>query len=132
MNSAGAAALTSWNLKPVSIALLVALGVVYLRGWLRGRRLVRGEHDRERLAAFAAGLLLLFVATESPLDFFDNLFLAAHMAQHLLLMMFIPPLILFARPTLPLLRGLPKAFVKEGLAPFLAWPVVKRAFSFLV
>lgn len=132
MNSASAAALTSWDISPFPLALLLATAAVYLRGWLRGRQLVRGEHDKDRLTAFLAGLLLLFVATESPLDAFDHLSLAAHMTQHLLLMMFIPPLLLFGHPALPLLRGLPKSFVKEGLGPFLAWPALRCVLRYLI
>jgi cytochrome c oxidase assembly factor CtaG len=132
VNDSGVAALTSWSIDPFGCAVLVAVAGIYLRGWLRGRRLVRGEQDYGRLAAFLSGLILLFIATESPLDTFDHFFLAAHMAQHLLLMMLTPPLILLGRPTLPLLRGLPKAFVKEGLGPFLAWPPLRRLLSALV
>lgn len=132
MDSPGAAALTSWNLDPLSIALFVAIAAVYLRGWLRIRELIRTSRDTQRLTAFLAGIILLFIALDSPLDSFDNLFLSAHMAQHLLLMMFVPPLLLFGHPVLPLLRGLPKSFVKEGLGPFLAWPFLKRLGTALV
>ena len=61
-----------------------------------------------------------------------RLYLSADMTQHLLLMMVAPPLLLMGRPMLPLLRGLPKWFVKEGLGPFLAWPVLRRVTRFLV
>ncbi len=132
MDSLGLAALTSWSINPLALALLLVTAALYVRGWLRGRQIVRGEHDKERLAAFLAAMALLFMATESPLDAFDHLFLAAHMAQHLLLMMIVPPLVLLGRPTLPLLRGLPKTFVKEGLGPFLSWPALRRIFQFLV
>ncbi|MBV8819731.1 MAG: cytochrome c oxidase assembly protein, partial [Acidobacteriaceae bacterium] len=132
MDSTSAAALTSWTIDPFAVALLLAIAAVYVRGWLRVRRLVHGEHDQERLVAFLAGLSLLFIATESPLDAFDHIFLAAHMTQHLLLMMLVPPLILFGHPTVPLLRGLPKPFVKEGLGPFLACPALRRVMRFLV
>ena len=49
------------------------------------------------------------------------------MAQHLLLMMIAPPLLLSGHPLLPFLRGLPRSFVKNGLGPFLAWPALNRA-----
>lgn len=113
------------------ICLLIVLGVVYVRGWLRGRRMIRVAYQGERLAAFLAGLALIFFATESPLDSFDSLFLTAHMTQHLLLMMVIPPLILLGEPMLPLLRGLPKSWVKEGLGPFLTWAPLRRFFGWL-
>jgi len=131
MESLATAALTSWTLDARAIALLLATALIYLRGWQRGRGIVRDERDWARLSAFLAGLLLVFLATESPLDAFDSLFLSAHMTQHLLLMMFAPPLVLFGAPLLPLLRGLPKTFVKEGIAPFLTWHPLKQLFAWL-
>lgn len=119
------AALSSWALNSRVILILLLAAAVYVRGWLRGRQLLRDERDGTRLACFLAGLGVLFLALESPLDSFDNLFLWAHMTQHLLLMMFAPPLLLLGEPVVPLLRGLPKQFVKEGLGPFLTWPALK-------
>lgn len=123
--------LLSWRLDPHVIAALCLVAIVYVRGWIRGRRLIRTDKDFVRLAAFLGGLLLLFIALESPLDAFDTLFLSAHMTQHLLLMMFAPPLVLLGHPLLPMLRGLPKRFVKEALGPFLTWPALRRIFSAL-
>ncbi len=85
-----------------------------------------------RLAAFLAGLAVLFLANQSPLAALDSLFLSAHMAQHLLLFMIAPPLLLLGHPVLPVLRGLPKRFVKEGLGPFLTWPRLRRILAWLV
>lgn len=132
MDALANAALTSWTLNAPALATLLLTAIIYMRGWRRGRQLLRSPADRERLAAFLSGLLIIFLATESPLDAFDHFYLSAHMAQHLLLMMFAPPLILLGQPTLPLLRGLPKQFVKEGLGPFLSWPALKRVSSILV
>ena len=124
-------AFLSWHIHPLSVALLIITALVYLRGWIRGRRLLHGSRDFNRLWAFTGGLSALFLALESPLDTFDSLFLSAHMAQHLLLMMVAPPLLLLGQPTLPLLRGLPKAFVKEALGPFLTSHSLRRFFEFL-
>jgi len=126
VNSLGSAAFTSWELDGRATVILVFLAVVYWRGWLKGRRLLRDAQDRTRLAAFMGGLVAIFLATESPLDVFDSLSLSAHMVQHLLLMMIAPPLLLIGDPLLPLLRGLPKSWVKEGLGPFLSWPLLRR------
>src|SRR6185312_15460643 len=115
MDTIVSAALSSWRLDPRVVAILLGAGVVYVLGWLRGRRLIRGEKDLTRLAAFLCGLAILFLALESPLDAFDSLFLSAHMTQHMLLMMIGPPLLLLGHPLVPLLRGLPRKFVKEGL-----------------
>ncbi len=132
MNSSANAALSSWSFHGPAIAVLIATALIYARGWLRGRRLLRGARDPQKFSAFFAGLFLLFLATESPLDAFDSLYLSAHMTQHLLLMMFAPPLILLGDPLLPILRGLPKTFVKEGLGPFLSWPALKGTGRVLV
>jgi cytochrome c oxidase assembly factor CtaG/polyferredoxin len=131
VETAASAAFESWALNGRVIALLLLSALIYWRGWLRGRRLLRDERDGIRLAAFLASLLIVFLATESPLDAFDSLFLSAHMTQHLLLMMIAPPLLLFSHPLLPILRGLPKAFVKEGLGPFLSWKPLKQFFGWL-
>ncbi len=132
MNPIVVAALQSWNLDGRVIAVLVLTAVIYVRGWARGRRLVRLPGDEARLCAFLAGLAALFLATESPLDAFDSLSLSAHMTQHMLLLMIAPPLVLLGHPFVPLLRGLPKTFVKEGLGPFLSWPALRRLMRWLV
>src|SRR5262245_60153037 len=79
-----------------------------------------------RLAAFLTGLAALFIAIASPLHAYANLLLTAHMLQHLLLMLVVSPLLLADAPYLPLLRGLPRRFVKHELGPYLAWPVLWR------
>jgi cytochrome c oxidase assembly factor CtaG len=124
LDSTGTVALASWTLDGRVIALLAALAFVYVRGWLR-------DGDGTRLLCFLAGLGAIFIATESPLDTFDHFFLSAHMAQHLLLMMVAPPLILLGHPFVPLLRGLPRRFVKEALGPFLSWPALRRFLAWL-
>lgn len=132
METNGSLALTSWNIDVPVLALLALTALIYVRGWLRGQRLVQDPRDRSRLAAFLGGLVIVFIALDSPLDAFDTIYISAHMTQHLLLMMVAPPLLLMGGPMLPLLRGLPKWFVKEGLGPFLAWPALKHVLRFLV
>jgi cytochrome c oxidase assembly factor CtaG/polyferredoxin len=131
VDNAATAALASWTFDWTAVSILLAALFLYFRGWLRGRTLIRDQSDHARLLSFIAGLFVIFLAIESPLDAFDSLFLSAHMTQHLLLMMLAPPLLLLGRPFIPLLRGLPKTFVKEGLGPFLAWPVFKNIGAFL-
>ena len=119
-------ALETWSPNLFVIALLIAVACVYIRGWRRQRRLIRTDQDSKRLTAFLSGLVLLALTLESPLDALDGLFLSAHMVQHLMLLMVAPPLLLLGQPTLPLLRGLPRRFVKEGLGPFLTWPALRN------
>ena len=121
-----AAALGSWNFRPwVVVGLLLTLAI-YARGWRQLHRQMPQRFGGWRLAAFAAGVVAIFVAIASPLDAFGTLLLQVHMTQHLILMMVAPPLIWLGAPAAPLLRGLPQAVVKQGLGPFLAWPALYR------
>ena len=96
----------------VSSALIFA-ALVYLRGWLQ----LRGhEHDNVkswRAGSFVFGLLFIWIATASPLATLDHEILTAHMVQHLLLMTFAPPLILFGTPK--------KLLAHSVLNPPLCW-----------
>jgi putative membrane protein len=74
-----------WNFDPLEISALALVGALY---WRRARTLARRGRAVSplRLAAFAAGLLMLFAALESPIDTIgeERLF-SVHMLQHLLL-----------------------------------------------
>lgn len=132
MDTVASAAFSSWSFDPqVIVPILLAAGI-YVRGWLRLRRVLPSEFSDSRLASFLSGLLLVFIAIESPLDAFASLLLGVHMVQHLLLMMIAPPLILFGQPVLPMLRGLPRKFVRDALGPFLRWPVLRGVGALLV
>mgnify|MGYP001546642265 CR=1 FL=1 len=136
MTAAGAgtatAVLQAWSFPLSTVLPLLLLSACYLRGWLHYHRTLPSRFSVERLFAFHAGLLALFVALHSPLEAFDSLLLQAHMCQHLLLMMVAPPLLLWSNPALPLLRGLPRWFVKHGLGPLLTWSALRRFLAFLV
>lgn len=119
------AVLKSWNLDTWASAAMLVTIAIYARGWWKLRRQPR--YDLMRLISFVAGLAVVFVALFSPLDAFANLLLTAHMVQHLLLIMVAPPLILYAEPYLPLLRGLPGRVLKHGVGPFLAWPALQQS-----
>ena len=126
MSPVAAAALASWSVPAWPTLLLLLTGLVYGRGWRRLARLRPTHFPRWRLGAFWAGLATLWIAVASPLDAFGGLLLSAHMVQHLLFMTVAPPLLLLGAPLLPLLRGLPRAAVRETLGPFLASPAVER------
>src|SRR5215471_19100819 len=75
---------------------------------------------------FDPWVLALILAIASPLHAYADLLLTAHMLQHMLLMLVVPPLLLAGAPYLPLLRGLPRRVVKHGLGPCLTWPALWR------
>src|SRR5205085_481997 len=115
---------TGWDLHPsllVAIGGLVglyALGVVVLGPRYRVR-LSRGQ-----AAWFALGILTLFLPLQSPLDHLSDSYLfSAHMAQHMLLMLAVPPLLLLGTPDW-LVRGLVNRRWIVRFAHGRAYPVV--------
>jgi len=122
----GAETVWHWEFDPWVLALILLPGVLYVCGWRQVHRQRPHRFGAARLAAFLAGLAALFIAIASPLHAYADLLLTAHMLQHLLLMLIVPPLLLAGAPSLPLLRGLPRRVVKHGLGPFLAWPALWR------
>jgi putative membrane protein len=119
------AALRSWS-APIGVNVSLCLAVlVYTRGWLRVRAAFPGLISPWRLVVFLSGVVSIWIAIGSPLAAFDDVSLAVHMVQHLLLMAVAPPLILLGSPALPLLRGLPQSMVRSVVGPFLRWDLVK-------
>jgi putative membrane protein len=102
------AALTSglWSTRPEVVAPLLIVAGAYAVGWWRLRRrggLVSGW----RVAAAAGGLLSLSLALSVPLERLAHASFAAHMVQHLLLIIAAVPLLLLANPFPALVWALP-------------------------
>jgi len=103
---------TAWTLSPLLLVPLFAFAGLYVTGL---RRLWRGGHagrgiSRAEALAFAGGMATLFLATVWPFDALGGWSLAAHMAQHMLLLALAPPLLLAARPRAALAAALPPAW----------------------
>lgn len=107
-------------------AVTVLTALVYLRGWRHLRGASLDVVPAWRVTAFLLGLALAWAAMASPIASLDGKMLTAHMVQHLLLMTFAPPLIWLGEPVRPLLRGLPRNFVKGAIEPALRLPPVQQ------
>ena len=120
MNDATQAAYAwGWQTIPIGASLALLLSAsVYLCGWLRLGETRPEQIPGWRAVCFLLGLFSVWIAIASPLDLLSGALLTAHMIQHLLLMAVAPPLIVLGAPTVPMLRGLPRFFVREGLGPF--------------
>lgn len=93
--------LSGWNLNPSVVLGILALAAAYVAGVgpLRVRWQLGPPVDRARRVSFGAGLAVLAFALLSPLDTLGDQYLfAAHMVQHLLLVMVVPPLLLLGTP----------------------------------
>jgi cytochrome c oxidase assembly factor CtaG len=103
--------LTEWNPAPsvyIGIALLIAL-YLYAVGPLRRKYNLAASVKRSQIILFLAGMLILLLALASPLDELgDEYLFSAHMVQHLLITLVVPPLLLLGTPgwlLQPLLRN---------------------------
>lgn len=91
-----AAIAARFSLDPLWDAALLAAAALYLAALWRVRP--RSPASGWRAGAFLLGLALVFVATQSPLEYYGNRLLWADFAGMLLLTMAAPPLLLLGAP----------------------------------
>jgi len=109
----------AWSFPPWPSGALILTAAIYLRGWWRLRLFRRRELPAWRAICFCSGMFSIWIAIASPIDAMDDVLLLAHMTQHLILMSVGPPLIVLGAPSVPLLQGLPRIFVRYVLGAFL-------------
>ena len=126
----------SWSRFSVHISTVVgilALGALYF--W-RTKDPSSRKHSRELGALapsfFAAGLLVLFLSLNGPIhDLSDDYLFSAHMVQHLLLTLAVPPLLLAGTPGWMLRPALKNSAV-ASVARFVTKPIACYAIFNLV
>jgi cytochrome c oxidase assembly factor CtaG len=99
----------NWSFDPFLI-LAIAIAGWHETGLRRLARRSRPERTRERRLRslwFYAGLAVLLIAVESPVDHWADDYFFVHIIQHLLLMFAAPSLIVAGAPWQPLLAALP-------------------------
>ena len=108
---------TNWQIDPTVLlgVFALAVGYVLLVGSLNERRVDAAQRpvSRRQRVSFLAGCAALLLALGPPLEDWAGLLVSGHMAQHLILLFVVPPLLLYGTP--PWL-----------LAPLLRWPAVAR------
>src|SRR3989449_11477271 len=105
-----------WDLHPSVLAGLVLLGGLYV--FLGGL-----QAPRRQVASFVGALVVLFLALNGPLhNLSDTYLFSAHMAQHLLLPLVFPPLLLYGTPG-SVVRKLLRPNWVMGLGRFVTRPL---------
>jgi cytochrome c oxidase assembly factor CtaG len=123
--------LTQWQFAPVVTAAAVVAVGLYLWGVFRvARRHPARPWPAWRTAAFAGGMLVVVLATQSGIGSYDDLLFYDHMVQHLMLLMVAPPLFIAGQPLTLLLHASRnplhtwvKRVLRSPVASFLTWPV---------
>ena len=130
----------SWRLDPPLASGLILAAAAYLGGAHRIRRAGGSPVPGGRVAAFLAGLAIVAVALQSPIDAYANVRFSVHMVQHLLLTMVAAPLLLIGMPFILALRSTSAAtrrrlllpIVRSRLADLLSQPVFAWTLFMLV
>jgi putative membrane protein len=113
----------SWSFEPGVLLAVLALALLYLRGWSTARA-PREPHRPGvgRAALFGGGLLAILVALISPIDALGQQLMLMHMVQHILLLD-IAPILLILGLTKVLLRPATRRLAQiERRAGYLAHP----------
>jgi len=86
--------ISAWNWNPWVIAIcVIAILICVTRN---------GFHFSRNIGWLLAGVIMFFLTSASPLDTLaDGYLFSAHMMQHLLLLLIVPPLILLSLPSAP-------------------------------
>jgi len=121
----------NWSFDPflVVVAVVVVAHEVGLARLRHRSEPVRTKKRRLRSLSFYAGLGLLLVAIDSPIDYWAGDYFFVHMVEHLLIAFYAPILIVFGAPWIPLLFALPVG-ARRGIGRWVMlgpWSIPLRA-----
>jgi putative membrane protein len=115
----------AWSFEPGVLLAVLALGLLYLKGW-RQARTPREPHppSAARLALFVGGLLTILVALVSPVDELGQQLMLMHMLQHILLLDVAPILLILGLTKVLMRPATRRVSAIERRAGYLAHPAV--------
>jgi len=117
----------TWDLDHVIVWVLPLALLLYAYGFRRVHQQMPDRYPLWRLASFAGGVAVVFLAVASPLHAWGEVRLYLHMTQHMLLTMVAPPLLWMGQPIVPMLRAFPPRLVKSSARPLAASAIVRGA-----
>src|SRR5712671_1669932 len=100
-----------WTFEPVVVGLLLLSALAFIAGALKLRARANRWPARFTVSAvaFGAGWVVLALSLVSPVHALGEVLFSAHMAQHELMMVVAAPLLVAARPLVPVLWSLPES-----------------------
>ncbi len=126
--AAGQNALTAWNTNPIPSFGLMLAAYLYLTGLSRWQRPTHPVGRWQKISFFS-GLVVIFIALQSPIDAIAEHMFSFHQIQHILIRMVAPLLILGGAPLTPMLRGLPTWALLGVVRPVVSNPLVRIAYD---
>jgi putative membrane protein len=118
-----------WSIHPSTVIGIAALGAIY--AWA-AHRLQRQPTTAQKIY-FVSGLLVMFGSLNGPVhDLSDDYLFSAHMVQHLLLTLAMPPLLLAGVPGWMLRRPLSTRFIAPAARLFTRAPIAFVAFNLVI
>ena len=119
----------AWNTEnPLPTLFLFAAAYLYVNGL---GKLERPSHPLNlwHKVSFFSGLLVLFLALQSPIDPLAEHYFYVHQVQHIMLRMIGPMLVLLGAPLTPMLRGLPLWLLQGGVRTMVRQRWVRLAYG---
>ncbi len=118
-----------WSIHPSTVIGIAALGAIY---FLAANKLNRQPSPAQKIY-FLSGLLVMFGSLNGPLhDLSDDYLFSAHMVQHLLLTLAMPPLLLAGVPGWMLRRPLATRFIAPAARFFASAPIAFVVFNLVI
>ncbi len=118
-----------WSIHPSTAIGIAALGALYL--WAAHR--LQQQPTLSQKIFFFSGLLLMFASLNGPIhDLSDDYLFSAHMVQHLLLTLAVPPLLLAGVPGWMLRPVLSTRFIAPVARFFTRAPIAFVAFNLTI
>jgi putative membrane protein len=119
----------SWTWPPYIIVPLVSFAILYVVGAVKlGRR--NSRLRTLQVACFALGSLSLLLALDSPMHELSEQLFWVHMTQHEILVLVSAPLLVLARPLVPMLWAFPEQ-ARSTLGRISTVPIFKRTWVFI-
>ena len=118
-----------WSIHPSTVIGIAALAAIYF--WAASH--LHREPTRAQKIYFLSGLLVMFASLNGPIhDLSDDYLFSAHMVQHLLLTLVVPPLLLAGVPGFMLSGPLSHRSVRPAARFFTRAPIAFVVFNLVI